>query len=534
MSITAMRRGRIAAAGLAAAVALSALAQAPAGGEGAKLYQEAVAQLDPGGDVFFFINVQDWLKNGLRDLGDLLAEIPGGAAGEGPGAVVGRIDRFCGEIGLHGCRALGFSSVPRPDGLYTIKVCLFRDAAAAHLPLWKMGEGDGPLKGAAFLPRDCVAAQVSRIGFSDLWAIVRQAVGTIGGPEALEGLVKGTGESLRSEIGLTMDEIVAALGRECVVGVQFSETETATLDGPGGALTMPYPSYLVGVALKDPAAFDTLMAALQKKAPAVRAEPFEGAPLYLFPPRKQGGMEIEIAVTTHAGFLLLGTRPQVVRDAIAAFKTGGGLTATEEFRSLSADLPKDADELQFTGRRFALVMQETLAQARGLSGGRPNPMLPAVQGLWMKLFTAGPAAAVRINKPWGLYVQSVTAESGRAEFMKMTLAPTIGAAVAGVVLPMQMRARAMARGMGGPGGTGGARMQAVRAACMNNLRMIEAAKAQWAIENSKPNGSVATWPDLQPFLPQAPRCPQGGQYLLGTVGDMPRCSLHGAAAAPGQ
>lgn len=67
------------------------------------------------------------------------------------------------------------------------------------------------------------------------------------------------------------------------------------------------------------------------------------------------------------------------------------------------------------------------------------------------------------------------------------------------------------------------------AVCINNLRMIDAAKQQWALENHKPAGALLTAADLAPYLKgQAlPTCPAGGVYTLNPVGLAPICSIPG-------
>ncbi len=66
-------------------------------------------------------------------------------------------------------------------------------------------------------------------------------------------------------------------------------------------------------------------------------------------------------------------------------------------------------------------------------------------------------------------------------------------------------------------------------ACINNLRQIEAAKQQWALENGRTNG-IVTWADIQtihwPWSEGSlPKCPIGGTYSIGELGENPTCSL---------
>lgn len=66
-------------------------------------------------------------------------------------------------------------------------------------------------------------------------------------------------------------------------------------------------------------------------------------------------------------------------------------------------------------------------------------------------------------------------------------------------------------------------------ACVNNLRQIDAAKQQWALENSRAANAVPTAQDLLPYLPDGlfPVCPAGGIYTINAVGMLPTCSVPG-------
>jgi len=78
-----------------------------------------------------------------------------------------------------------------------------------------------------------------------------------------------------------------------------------------------------------------------------------------------------------------------------------------------------------------------------------------------------------------------------------------------------------------------ARVQA--AACIANLRQIETAKQQWAVENNKPVGSLPTPVDLAPYLPGKVFqlvCPAGGNYTLNPVGTLATCSVAGHVMSP--
>jgi hypothetical protein len=69
------------------------------------------------------------------------------------------------------------------------------------------------------------------------------------------------------------------------------------------------------------------------------------------------------------------------------------------------------------------------------------------------------------------------------------------------------------------------------AICINNLRMIDGAKQQWALEKQKPQGTLMIAADLAPYLKTnaLPTCPAGGVYTINPVGYPPICNIPGHA-----
>ena len=73
-----------------------------------------------------------------------------------------------------------------------------------------------------------------------------------------------------------------------------------------------------------------------------------------------------------------------------------------------------------------------------------------------------------------------------------------------------------------------------RTTCINNLREIDAAKQQWALEKNKTTTAVPTVANLLPYLTGGvmPVCPAGGIYTLNAVDEMPSCSITGHDLPP--
>lgn len=75
-----------------------------------------------------------------------------------------------------------------------------------------------------------------------------------------------------------------------------------------------------------------------------------------------------------------------------------------------------------------------------------------------------------------------------------------------------------------------ARTNARRGTCINNMRLIDAAKEQYALENNKDSGTTPATTDLTPYLKGGamPTCPASGAYTVNAIGTSPTCSQSGS------
>lgn len=75
------------------------------------------------------------------------------------------------------------------------------------------------------------------------------------------------------------------------------------------------------------------------------------------------------------------------------------------------------------------------------------------------------------------------------------------------------------------------------APCSHQLLIIEMCKQDWAANNNKHASDVPTMDDLRLELKSyaiqyhwtngVPVCPDGGTYIIGSVGERPKCSIGG-------
>jgi len=85
-----------------------------------------------------------------------------------------------------------------------------------------------------------------------------------------------------------------------------------------------------------------------------------------------------------------------------------------------------------------------------------------------------------------------------------------------------------------------ARKEARQKACISNLRMIDAAKKMWALDNKKPSGTPVLLTSLMGTYISGPqvaefRCPSSGRPYsrsVGVVGTLPLCPTGWARTGP--
>ena len=74
-----------------------------------------------------------------------------------------------------------------------------------------------------------------------------------------------------------------------------------------------------------------------------------------------------------------------------------------------------------------------------------------------------------------------------------------------------------------------ARTNARKSTCINNLRLIDAAKEQYALENNKDSSTTPVAADITAYLKGAavPACPAAGTVAINAIGTDPTCTVSG-------
>ena len=479
-------------------------------------YSAVKAHLDEGGDLLLIASVDGNLKRLAEGLAQIIDQaMPEAPATNALRAAIEKLPGFLARNGFYAGRTFGISIVPRADGLHTLKSFVARDQAAADLPLWRALAGGKPrrLNGPDYLPADTVLARVTHGEPAELWGLIKHGVREIGGPKAFTLFNQRLMIAQLFLGGTPIDKLIESLGDESFFSIQLAADKTVLIPTQGNPITIPQPSFVLGIAVKD----DTLMRAVERRltnACPTTTSVVEGVQMRsaMLPPVIPFPMQPTWA--THEGFFLLGSSAEALGQAIEARRQKNGLLQTEAFKKAFATLPMVNNGLLYASPQLGELIQswqsrEQPAQARhGLPQGEAFRALTSMMG---RDATSSSSALVFVNLDDGLLTTGTTSSGGQDVMLSSVMAP-IGM-LAAIAIPNFVKARTTSQ----------------QNTCINNLRMIDSAKEQWAMAQNKMDGDEVDPDGIKEYMRGAriPVCPQGGTYTLGPVGTTPICNLPG-------
>ncbi|MBM4164862.1 MAG: hypothetical protein FJ222_10555 [Lentisphaerae bacterium] len=480
-------------------------------------YETIVAHLDTGGDLMVAANTDGVVENLVTGLRGWTEMMPQGVMNDDARQAFDRLPAFITSSGFYAVDGFGMSLLPGGDGMNTLKAFLRRDPAAAELPFWRSMVGGAPraLASLDYLPADTVLARIGSGEPGQLFKLVTDAIRQVGGADAARGLDQALAEA-GSNLGTNVSALVNSLGAESFLAIQLSATQTLPVPLPNNReaaaaepLTIPLPSLLMGAAVRDATLFDTVRRLLERsQAPCVTTQ-VAGATLIsvTIPEAKDYPLNPTFAV--HKGMFLVGSTLDAVKSAIASADSKNGLRAAPVFKKEFASLPAMNNGLSFMDPRFSETLSKvSTALMRSVSGGRSG-----LGGMGVFELASGSHLLVIVNEKDGIAVSGSTSASALQTLRSMTLMPLITTMGSAIAIPNLMRARAVTRNY----------------SCINNLRMLDSAKEQWALEADKPVGAEVVEKEVLQYIKGAtlPVCPQGGRYTLGPIGQPPVCSYPG-------
>jgi hypothetical protein len=477
-------------------------------------FQEVTSKLDSGGEFYLYLNTAQFLdrvSTKLSDLQKLVTSMPM----EGDATDREKIDktfdllkRVVKDSGVEDVSGLGVSSIKRESGLYHSKAFLHHYQGKGGGFLWSLfGKKAHNLDSLDLLPANTVLASYSDVDAPMLWSVLQKQVQQSGIPEAEEGL-RELPAAFEQATHLKWDQVLASLGNEYGIALTLNQEKLVPIPIPGQLLKIPEPALMLMIKVKDDVVFNRIDEALTQMGQRVLRTNTSELKLRTVLVPVQTPIELRPTIARSGDYLFIATTDTIIREAVEV-KAGRkpGIKSTPEFARLSKDVPEQGNHFTF--------MSAGLGQAIMALGQQASASLPAEQGQWLQslLNTNTTAAlysvAANTDEGW------MAVANGNQHPFNLLLAGTAAPVgmLAAIAVPNFVRARSTAQNN----------------ACINNLRQLDGAKQQWALEFKKDNGAVPTRSDVAPYLRGGAlsACPQGGTYTLRSVGELPTCSIPG-------
>lgn len=418
--------------------------------------------------------------------------------------LVANISAFLNDTGLTAMTSVGASAVPRVDGLTNTKVFWGVPKQSQSAPLWRAIYGQAPPKAnyLRYLPAQTAAALQVNMDADSVWGIVKNLITLFGEDDSLEETLADWEDE-----ELAPQRIFETLTGHIVMSLQLDSEAKFPVPMPGGMMPVPMPGGLFALGLDKRTAVEEVHTLLSDEgAPFTRSErQILGRSAIVYTPREATPIALLPTFVETDGTLLIATTPEIMKNALSSYDNGDGLATSSGFRAIYGDRLDRRRALGYVGKPATAVYNEAVKSLKSAPQAPMGGLLAALlqpqperESGW--ILTAEKDGFLLSGVGSGILAPALTQQNG---VMALPMLASIG-------VPRFVRARRYARVN----------------SCINNLRMIDAAKEQWALENNKREGDIPKEEDIAPYIKGGtlPICPAGGNYTIGPIGIDPTCT----------
>ena len=481
-------------------------------------FQAVTARLDAGGDLYLYLSTEqllEGLSGKFSAWRQLFASLPdtSGEQREQISKAFDLITALVKDSGIEDVSGLGVSSIATETNFYHSKVFLHHYPSRGTGFLWKLcGQQPHALAGLDMLPSNTALATFSDLDVPLFWSEIRKQVGQAGIPQAEEFLNK-LPDRFEQATGLKWDAVLGSLGGEFGLVITLDDSKMIPVPLPTTqGLEVPEPGLMIVAKVKDDTIFNRLDEMLKKMSPQLIVVDKPDLKMRTMPVPLPLPIQLRPTVATSGGYLFIATTDGMIQEVLAA-KSGQkpGLKSSEEFKHLAKDVLEQGNQFTFVSQRFARTLMQIQRQVLEMNA-KTDPAQKQLLESLLQPDRVAMSYCVSANTDEGW----LSVGNGNQHPTKVFLATAVAVPagmLAAVAIPNFVKAREVSQ----------------RNACINNLRQINAAKQQWALEKGMPATAMPSQDDLKPYLGRNrfPVCPQGGHYTVGAVNEQAACSIPG-------
>lgn len=367
-------------------------------------FSEVTAQLDPGGDLYFYLSTAQWtskISKGIDALQTAATANQPPDASQQTAQYIALLKDILQKSGIEAISGIGASSINYAPDLYRNKIFIHHYPADGSGVIWSLyGKEPHPLTGLDFLPADTVLAGIGDFDLAQFIGFLRDEASQSGIPQ-LQQSVTQLQTQLTGLTGLKLDDVLGALGSTVGVVADFDNHQTLTIPIGNQPQVIPLPRIALLIAVKSDLIFKQIDRLLSVAPGMVKVDE---------PDLKMRTVALPFApaVTVRPtfaqwnGFLVIASDDNLVRDMMAVQKGAPGFKSTPEYATLSAGLPQQGNRFAVSTQRFADFMQKIESQTyfRDLRGTSQSALLQHFQkpGRFMSVGSVLPNGWLSVNQ----------------------------------------------------------------------------------------------------------------------------------------
>jgi hypothetical protein len=481
-------------------------------------FAEVTAKLDKGGNFYLYLSTEQALSKlsqAITLYSNLFTQMPAppDMGREGIARIFEVINNVIKDSGIEHISGLGVSSIAREPGFYYNKVILHHYAGQNDGALWTaFGKEAHPLKELDLLPENTAFASYCDLDIPLIWQTIEKELKQLHLPQVDQALAQ-LPDQFKAGAGIGLNDVLNGLGGGYGVILTLDESKQVSLPIPTAPMQIPEPGLALFAKVKNDAIFTRIDQLAIGNPMFAKTKLGDVNTISLaIPPILPITLKPTLA---RVGDYLFLTSSDGLLQEIMAVQSGkkNGYKTTDEFKKLSQGIPAEGNNFSLVSAKMSKDLNQAIQGVMSAQGA-----MGAVSKVMQDMMTSNSmtmAYSVGANGAEGWEVFG-NGNKSLATTAVILPAAFVGGMLAAIAIPNFVRARTVSQDN----------------ACINNLRLIQAAKQRWALDKHKQDTDTPTQQDLAPYVGrgpngQFPACPEGGTYIIGTVGEKPRCSIPG-------
>jgi len=508
-------------------------------------FDQVTAKLDKGGSFYLYLSTEQalgGLSKSIAAFSNLVGQTPlaPGLGSQNIARIFQVVDSLVKDSGVEHISGVGASSIAREKGFYYSKLIVHHYPGQGDGMMWTaFGKAPHPLKELDLLPEDTAFAAYADMDVPLAWKTLESELKKLHIPEVDQALASMPAQ-FKAETGMSMEDALGSLGGGYGVILTLDQSKQISLPLGASPLQIPDPALAIFFKVKNDAIYNRVdqittnkILFTKKDQDGIKTIGITLASLLSGPLLSSFNLPSSITPTLALtrDYVILTSSEKLLQDIIAV-QTGkrGGFKSTAEFKKLSQGVPNEGNNFTLVSEKFGATFSKAMQGVASAQGGAMGAQSKTLQDM-MASNAVNFSYSVGVNGTEGWEARGNGNKSMGSAAMVLP-AVAVGGVLAAIAIPNFIKARETAQANAGTAPQRGGNATSRQNACINNLRMIDGAKGQWALENHKQNSDTPTVQDLTPFMGPGPSgefpvCPDGGKYIIGAIAEKPRCTIPG-------